>query len=88
MKDDDLIPYFEDKSHIAYAEDDRTKIVYKNGEEKVFRDKNGNPVVAEKYLERLIKKKAKAQMIEFISGQFKKLLRGKKLTREDLKLKR
>jgi len=80
--------YFDDKTHIAHAEDNRTKIVFKNGEEKVFTDAEGKPVVAEKYLERLIKRKSKAQMLEFLEGQFKKLLRGKKLTREDLKLKR
>jgi hypothetical protein len=44
------------------AEDGRKTILFEDGKSQVITDKNGKPVVATQYLERLTKKKAKAQI--------------------------
>jgi len=44
--------------------DDRKKIHFKDGDSKVFTDKNGKPVVATKYLERLEEKRLKKMLEE------------------------
>ena len=43
---------------------DRKEIFFDNGESKVYADKNGKPVVATKYIERLKKKQLK-ESIEY-----------------------
>ena len=81
------------------AEDGRKKILFKDGKSQVITDKNGKPVVATKYLERLSKKKAAAVMEELEQKLVEKKAReliteqiekagGKVPTRRGLKLKR
>lgn len=43
---------------------DKTEIHYSNGESKVFTGKDGKPVVATKYIERLMKKRVKKMLDE------------------------
>lgn len=81
------------------ADDGRKTILFEDGNSQVITDKNGKPVVATKYLERLTKKKAKAQIgvlkEKLVEKKSRERIReeiekagGKVPTRRGLKLKR